>query len=105
MKPYMKAFIAGCLMDSAFRSLIQDIHGKESYIRMIDASWISAWYTVPIALMVLAIAVKLFYDSIKGWSGSFQIFINGAKIENFDKELNIKVDNSLPPFSDFKTSD
>lgn len=95
MKPWMKAFFAGALFEVALRSLSQDFHGKEAYLRMVDAGWVSGWITVPIALAVLALSCKLLYDAIKGGPSELQVFINGAKVENFEKELNITVDNSL----------
>lgn len=96
MKPWMKAFWAGALIDAACRSLYQDAIGKEAFLRVVDANWISGWYTVPLALVFLCVGVKLLYDAIVAGVTTCQIFINGAKIEETGKDLNISVSNSIP---------
>lgn len=58
----MKKFIAGFLACSAIRSIEQDIVGKEAYIQLINYAWVSAWYTVPLAVLMLVVAFIL-YDS------------------------------------------
>ena len=53
MKPWLKAFFAGWIAESAIKSLFQDMQGKEDYLKMIEYGWLSAWYTVPLALVLL----------------------------------------------------
>ena len=59
MATWLKAFFAGLLIGSAFRSLEQDIVGKEAYLKIVDAGWISAWITVPVAILWLTIGLIL----------------------------------------------
>ncbi len=50
-------FFAGYLFCSALNSLRQDVYGKEKYIAMCQAGWLSAWITVPLALMAILLAI------------------------------------------------
>lgn len=58
----MKQFWAGVLAQIGISSLIQDIVGKEEYLRHVEANWISAAITIPLAVMVLGIAFILATD-------------------------------------------
>ncbi len=43
-------------------SLHQDLLGKEQYLKMAETSWISGWYTVPIAGIMLLISTILIWS-------------------------------------------
>ena len=53
MKAWLKLFFSGWLANTAWQSLFQDALGQEKYIRMVETCWISAWATVPLALLLL----------------------------------------------------
>lgn len=43
------------------QSIVQDIVGQTSYVALVNASWVSGWYTVPFAIIaLLAMAGLLF---------------------------------------------
>lgn len=65
-KGKLKAFFAGYLTCIAFESLRQDIMGKEKFLQWANEHWISAWITVPEAILLLIIAM-LIYRSKKLW--------------------------------------
>lgn len=46
-------WLSGYLMSSAFRSLYEDLMGKERFLKLVDIGWISAWFTVPLAVLML----------------------------------------------------
>jgi len=46
-------FSRGCA-HAAVMNLYQDLLGKEAYLRVADAGWVSGWWTAPMALGVLA---------------------------------------------------
>ena len=54
-----RGFLAGILAGSAIRSLQQDMVGMENYVVIARAGWVSAWYTVPLALVMLGLAIFL----------------------------------------------
>jgi hypothetical protein len=64
MKPWLKAFVAGWLVSSSIDSINQDLMGKEKFLHVASALWLSAWITVPLALIGLVIAWKLI-DEVK----------------------------------------
>lgn len=49
--------VIGWSLDSAFHSLFQDFVGQEGYINLVRNHWISGWYTVPGALLLLAMGI------------------------------------------------
>ncbi len=53
----MNQFLNGCLAVIACRSLIQDFYGMEQWLAIERAGWVSGWYTVPVALVMLAFVV------------------------------------------------
>ena len=55
-----RAFWAGVLCYSCIISLFQDFMGIERYIKFVNAAWVSAWYTVPLALIGLFATVVLY---------------------------------------------
>ena len=55
-----KVFCAGILFESALKSIQQDIHGKEAYLKIVDAGWVSAWITVPMAIIFIIFAIFLY---------------------------------------------
>lgn len=57
-----RSFLAGIIFHSATRSLYEDLLGKERYLRMVDVGWMSAWITVPIALVMIGIVLFLIQD-------------------------------------------
>jgi hypothetical protein len=56
----MKKFLSGWLVATAVNSLEQDLLGKESYMKLIDAAWVSWTVTVPMAIATLICAVWLY---------------------------------------------
>lgn len=52
-------FWSGVLLITALRSLYQDWHGLEDYIESIQQYWVSALFTVPLALVIFAISIAL----------------------------------------------
>jgi hypothetical protein len=52
-------------MSAALRSLYQDMLGKEQYLKLIDAGWVSAGITVPIALAMCIWAILLMSNDKK----------------------------------------
>ena len=53
--------VAGFLIHGAITSLVQDSMGKEAYLKSVTEHWVSAWVTVPFALVSLLIAVWIWY--------------------------------------------
>jgi hypothetical protein len=51
-----KAFWAGFLAHASFMSLHQDFYGKETWLQMAAIGWVTAWVTVPLALLLLITA-------------------------------------------------
>jgi len=56
MKPWLSLFLSGWITNSAFRSLQQDMLGKEKCLAMYEAAWVTPWITVPVALLMLWMA-------------------------------------------------
>lgn len=56
------AFTCGMFFEGALISLMQDLHGKEKYIEMIQNHWISGRITVPLALIIIIAALNILYD-------------------------------------------
>jgi len=54
-----KSFIAGVFAYAAVKSLLQDYMGKEAYVAYISANWQPAAYTVPLAIVILCIALSV----------------------------------------------
>ena len=54
-----KKFVAGFLTCCAIRSLQQDYWGRDETIRHVVNDWVSAWWTVPLALVWLGLAIWL----------------------------------------------
>lgn len=63
MKRQLQALVAGCIGHAAIISLIQDIYGKEKYLAVVNAGWLSAWITVPLAIFTLVISLFLWAAS------------------------------------------
>jgi hypothetical protein len=57
-----KKFVAGFLTCSAVRSLQQDYWGRDETIRHVVNDWVTAWWTVPAALVCLGLAVWLCHE-------------------------------------------
>jgi hypothetical protein len=55
-------YIAGILFGSSLRSLHQDIIGKERYLNLINYGWVDSYITVPIAGVMILIAVALMME-------------------------------------------
>lgn len=53
MKPWLQLVMAGVFMHSAFESLYQDALGLDKYQALVQNGWVSAKWTVPIALICL----------------------------------------------------
>jgi len=51
------SFLCGLVCMGAAHSLIQDWYGLEAYIQHCREGWISGWYTVPIAIAILAVGI------------------------------------------------
>jgi hypothetical protein len=43
------------------QSIVQDIVGQQAYINLVTVSWVSGWYTVPLALIALFIMAGLLF--------------------------------------------
>ncbi len=43
------------------QSLVQDVIGQEAYINLVTVSWVSGWYTIPLAVIGLLIMAGLLY--------------------------------------------
>jgi hypothetical protein len=56
-----KAFMAGILFATAVDSLYQDIIGKEAFLRIVDAGWISSVITIPLAIIFIISAFILLF--------------------------------------------
>lgn len=52
-------FLAGILTHAAIQSLLQDLQGKEGYIRNVQEHWVDWKISVPIALAVWLLAFWL----------------------------------------------
>jgi hypothetical protein len=61
MSNFTRGFLAGWLILTAFRSLYQDILGKEAFIKVVDAGWVTPCITVPIALLFLYVGLFIFF--------------------------------------------
>lgn len=57
----MRMFWAGILVMWAAHSIAQDAMGKENYIKYVDLTWVSGWYTIPLAVFVLLFAFDLIH--------------------------------------------
>jgi len=66
MSPVYKAVISGWTFAFAFKSLHQDLIGKEAYLKMVECGWVTPWITIPLACMLVVIAGILFYQAQKG---------------------------------------
>lgn len=56
------SYVAGMLAGHSLGSLYQDALGKDAYLEKVSADWISAAYTVPLALAFIALSVWLHRD-------------------------------------------
>lgn len=56
MNDKTKLVVAGWLLNSAASSLYQDALGLEKYLATVALNWVDAYYTVPLAIVVLAVA-------------------------------------------------
>ena len=54
-----RAFWAGMLMFIAMQSILQDIMGKEEFLRRTEAMWIPWYVTVPIAVLLIFMAMSM----------------------------------------------
>jgi hypothetical protein len=52
----MKLFWAGWLTSMSLHSLLQDIMGKQRYLRTVNNNWASGWVGIPLALGGLYVA-------------------------------------------------
>ncbi len=50
---------SGVLMTLAVLSLYQDFFGRDRYIEIVRAGWVSGWITVPLAIAKMVIALIL----------------------------------------------
>lgn len=50
-------FWAGFVMALALHSLYQDALGRDRYIESVRVGWVSAWVSVPLALLALLLSV------------------------------------------------
>lgn len=63
MHPWLKLVAAGWLAHAAVESLCQDAIGKARWLAMVDAGWMSAWITVPVALALLVLSAFLIHEN------------------------------------------
>jgi hypothetical protein len=66
MKAWLKAFLAGILLNMSISSLYQDLLGKEGFIKHVESAWVPAGVTIPIAILFFIIAAFLLDDARKG---------------------------------------
>lgn len=55
----MNKFYAGGLFTVCILSLLQDFIGKEQYIEMVQNYWVSAWISIPLALICIVCAIGI----------------------------------------------
>ena len=63
MKKKTRYALAGWLAATAINSLNQDALGKEAYMKLTDLCWRSGYITVPLAIMVLLVAIAMLCDN------------------------------------------
>ena len=59
MKKKTRYVVAGWLLCSAFSSINQDMLGKDKFMRVCDAAWMSGYITVPLAILVIIAALSM----------------------------------------------
>lgn len=64
-----RSFHAGVVFAICIESLVQDALGREGYIAVVRAHWISGWITVPIALVGLTLALAAHWHAGKSATG------------------------------------
>jgi hypothetical protein len=58
---FKDGLIYGICASFLVQSIVQDVVGQASYVAMVNASWVSGWFTLPFAIMaLLAMAGLLF---------------------------------------------
>lgn len=60
-----RAFWAGMLMFIGMQSILQDIMGKEEFLRRAEAVWWPWYVTVPIAILLIFLSMYLLGISAK----------------------------------------
>ena len=50
-------FFCGAMVALSMMSLYQDFLGKDGFVKHVQDHWISGWWTVPIALVLLLLAL------------------------------------------------
>lgn len=50
---------AGIIIAFSTVSLIQDYFGLDGYVEYLQENWISSWYTIPIAIVLICVAICL----------------------------------------------
>ena len=50
---FKDGLIYGMCVTFLVQSLVQDIVGQTSYVALVNASWVSGWWTVPFAIVAL----------------------------------------------------
>jgi hypothetical protein len=48
-------FWCGVFAHAAYYSLMQDFVGQKNYMKLVQERWISAWITVPLAIIALLV--------------------------------------------------
>lgn len=57
--------MSGYLLGAAFTSLYQDFLGREKYIQMVEAHWVDSSFSVPVALLMIVVAVILQWQTVE----------------------------------------
>jgi hypothetical protein len=58
------AFWAGYIGNSALKSFIQDLYGKQRYIELVQEKWISSKITIPLAVLLFFLTVYFILKAI-----------------------------------------
>ena len=78
--------IYGVLLHSGMRSLYQDIIGKDAYLQVTAAGWISAKYTVPLALLLIVSVFVAINNLMKEGREDLTAVLDEACFEDDDEE-------------------
>jgi len=58
---FKDGFIYGTCATFLIQSLVQDSFGQTAYIALVNASWVSGWYSVPFAIIALLTMAGLLF--------------------------------------------
>lgn len=64
----VRLFASGWLGSAVFNSLLQDMTGKQEYIRRAQEGWVSGSITVPLALFIGLIAAWMYVSAVRAFN-------------------------------------